>query len=177
MSWLAMQSSHGLLCLMPCLIGDQLGQLQRELCFLTSSGWSVPSIQPTLLHPHQSPCLSVYTISQQVFIVLITCAELTCRGAVSWRSAPYVYLVYSSSYCSEVIDTFSAADHNDDGVIRSSVKQWGLLFLLSDGQPCGNHYIFTVFILSQADWIITYSSFVQRHYCIMQMLIVIAWVL
>lgn len=33
-------------------------------------------------------------------------------------------------------------------------------------------YLLAVFILSRTDWIITYSSFVQWHYYIMQMLIV-----
>lgn len=60
--------SHGLLCCVmsvPCLIGDQLGQMQQELCFLTSPGRSVPSTQPTLLQPHQSPaCQFAQTASK-----------------------------------------------------------------------------------------------------------------
>lgn len=88
LGWRCRGGSHGLLCCvmsMPCLIGDQLGQMQWELCFLTSSGWSVPSIQPTLLQPHQSPaCQFAQTASKYCTdYLLIACAAPTCQALVS----------------------------------------------------------------------------------------------
>lgn len=69
MSWLVIQgwlTWSALLCDVNALFNwRSAGPMQRELCFLTSSGWSVPSIQPTLLQPHQSPaCQFAQTASK-----------------------------------------------------------------------------------------------------------------
>lgn len=54
-----------------------------------------------------------------------------------------LFTAFPASSCSEVIDAFSA-DQTDVCTIGVSHKaQGGLLFLSSDAQPCGNHYVFT----------------------------------
>lgn len=86
---------------------------------------------------------------------------------LNWFPAP------PANGCSEVMDIFSA-NHSDNCMIR-------VIGSRSEGsssshQMCSHVEIITcllaVFILRHTDWIITYSSFAQRHYCDMQMLIV-----
>lgn len=104
--------------------------MRRELCFLTSSGWSVPSIQPTLLQPHQSlACQFAQTARKYLLCWLCvlrrSAKDLSCTMH-TWR-APNLKTLPANS-CIEVTDTFSA-DRTGNCMIRVIRKtQWGLLF-------------------------------------------------
>lgn len=149
--------------------------MQRELCFLTSSGWSVPSIQPTLLQPHQSPaCHFAQTASKYLFYWL---------RLLHWLAKARSFKMHT--WCLPNLQHFLLI-----AVVRSLIHlvltrlttvRSGSIIRHSEGfcsscQMCSHveiiTYLLAVFILSHTDWIITYFSFVQRHYCIMQMLIV-----
>lgn len=141
-------------------------------CRASFAFWSVPSIQHTHLQPHQSPtCRFAQTASMYLLYWLYWLSKsLPLKmhiWCLNWFPAP------PANGCSEVMDIFSA-NHSDNCMIR-------VIGSRSEGsssshQMCSHVEIITcllaVFILRHTDWIITYSSFAQRHYCDMQMLIV-----
>lgn len=178
LGWWSRGGSHGLLCCvmsMPCLIGDQPGQMQQELCYLTSSGRSVPSIQPTLLQPHQSPACQ-FTQTASKYLLYWLCGQHWL--AKGWPSKMHTWCLPNLQHFLPIAAVRSLMHL----VLTRLTTVWsGSVIRHSEGfcssrQMCSHVEITTcllaVFILSHTDWIITYSSFVQRHRCIMQMLIV-----
>lgn len=150
MSWLVMQgwlTLSALLCDVSALFNWRSAgpNAARELCFLTSSGWSMPSIQPTLLQRHQSlACQFAQTASQYLlcWLHVLQWFAKHCSLKIHTWCLLNMHIFPEISF-SEVSDTFWA-DQNIKCVIRVIYKlQWGILFLLSDVQPCGNHCIFT----------------------------------
>lgn len=90
LGWWSRGGSHGLLyCVMsvPCLTGAGPGQMQPELCCLTSSGWSVPSIQRSL----SCSRISHASVSSHKWPISIYCADYV-HGNNSLRCSPDPWL-------------------------------------------------------------------------------------
>lgn len=131
--------------------------------------------QSTLLQAHQSPaCQFAQTASKYLWYWL--CGQ-------HWLAKDWHFKMHT--WCLPNLQHFlpiAAVRSLMHLVLTRLTTVWsGSLIRHSEGfcsscQMCSHVEIIlcllAVFILSHTDWIITYSSFVQRHSCIMQMLIV-----
>lgn len=178
LGWWSKGGSYGLLCCaasMPCLIRDRSGQMQQALCYLTTSGLICAIPQFTLLQPHPSPACQFAQTASKYWWYWLCGQHWLAKG---WHFKMHTWCLPNWQHFLPIAAVRSLMHL----VMTRLTTVWSGSFIkhsegfCSSCQMCSHVEIITclraVFILSHTDWIITYSSFVQRYSCIMQMLIV-----